>query len=287
MRCAMALIGAASLSDLGPHCLAPAEPLARNWLESAFPLVREGYGAAAEDIRDFGAESAGQLDWSETASEADTMNIWSRDQSAGAGRRRHRLGNHRRHASCVGRGRPCLRARFRLRYRRHRLGRPSERRHHLSGGDPRTRSRPPTACCSARCRTTNIRRPGRAGSIPPANCAISSIFLPTSAPRAPARAFRPCGAPFDLVIVRENTEGFYSDRTMYRGTGEFMPTPDLAMAMRKVTRPARAIAEAAFELARRRRRKVTSVHKSNVLRVSDGLFLNAPAPWRRASGRSI
>ncbi len=51
LRCAMTLIGAASLADLGPACLAPAEPLARNWIESAFPLVREGYGAPAEDIR--------------------------------------------------------------------------------------------------------------------------------------------------------------------------------------------------------------------------------------------
>ena len=30
----------------------------------------------------------------------------------------------------------------------------------------------------------------------------------------------------DLVIVRENTEGFYADRNTYAGTGEFMPTPD-------------------------------------------------------------
>jgi 3-isopropylmalate dehydrogenase len=83
-----------------------------------------------------------------------------------------------------------------------------------------------------------------------------------------------CGAPVDLVIVRENTEGFYADRSMHVGPGEFMPTPDLAMAMRKVTRQGSTrIAEAAFTLARQRRRKVTSVHKSNVLRVSDGLYL--------------
>ena len=84
----------------------------------------------------------------------------------------------------------------------------------------------------------------------------------------------PAGRALDLVIVRENTEGFYADRTMFAGTGEFMPTPDLAMAMRKVTRAGSTrIAEAAFELAMRRRRRVTAVHKANVLRVSDGLFL--------------
>ncbi|WP_158744071.1 isocitrate/isopropylmalate dehydrogenase family protein [Acidisphaera sp. L21] len=83
-----------------------------------------------------------------------------------------------------------------------------------------------------------------------------------------------CGIPFDLVVVRENTEGFYADRTMFVGTGEVMPTPDLAMAFRKVTRQGSLrIAESAFKLALQRRRKVTAVHKANVLRVSDGLFL--------------
>ncbi len=81
--------------------------------------------------------------------------------------------------------------------------------------------------------------------------------------------------PMDLVIVRENTEGFYADRNMHVGTGELMPTPDIALAVRKVTAAASArIARAAFALARERRRKVTAVHKANVLRVSEGLFLD-------------
>jgi 3-isopropylmalate dehydrogenase len=79
----------------------------------------------------------------------------------------------------------------------------------------------------------------------------------------------------DLVIVRENTEGFYADRTMFAGTGEFMPTEDLAMSMRKITREgSRRIAVSAFELARTRRKKVTIVHKANVLKITDGLFLS-------------
>ena len=83
-----------------------------------------------------------------------------------------------------------------------------------------------------------------------------------------------CGVPVDLVIVRENTEGFYADRSMFLGSGEFMPTPDLALSVRKITRAGSTrIAEAAFALARQRRGKVTAVHKANVLRVSDGLFL--------------
>ena len=83
-----------------------------------------------------------------------------------------------------------------------------------------------------------------------------------------------CGKPVDLVVVRENTEGFYADRSMHMGPGEFMPTPDVALAMRKITRNAcLRIAETAFALARVRRKRVTVVHKANVLRISDGLFL--------------
>jgi 3-isopropylmalate dehydrogenase len=80
--------------------------------------------------------------------------------------------------------------------------------------------------------------------------------------------------PMDLVIVRENTEGFYSDRNMHAGSGEFMPDADMALSVRKITaKGSSRIARAAFELARRRRRKVTAVHKANVIKLSDGLFL--------------
>jgi 3-isopropylmalate dehydrogenase len=80
--------------------------------------------------------------------------------------------------------------------------------------------------------------------------------------------------PMDLVIVRENTEGFYSDRNMFAGAGEFMPDADSAFSIRKITAKASArVARAAFELARRRRSRVTAVHKANVLKLSDGLFL--------------
>jgi 3-isopropylmalate dehydrogenase len=84
-----------------------------------------------------------------------------------------------------------------------------------------------------------------------------------------------CGKPVDLVVVRENTEGFYADRNMFMGGGEFMPTPDVALALRKITRHGSTrIAETAFKLAMQRpRRKVTAVHKANVLRITDGLFL--------------
>ena len=86
----------------------------------------------------------------------------------------------------------------------------------------------------------------------------------------------PIQKKIDLVIVRENTEGFYSDRSMFYGSGEFMPTKDLAMSVRKVTREASTrIAEVAFELASTRLNRVAAIHKSNVFRLSDGLFLES------------
>ena len=94
---------------------------------------------------------------------------------------------------------------------------------------------------------------------------------------ARARPGIPATAPdIDLVIVRENTEGFYADRSMYRGSGEFMATEDVALAVRKITRAAsERIAEAACRLAMTRKRKLTIVHKRNVLKLSDGLFTEA------------
>ncbi len=82
------------------------------------------------------------------------------------------------------------------------------------------------------------------------------------------------GKPVDLVIYRENTEGFYADRNMHLGCGEFMPTEDMALAVRRVTaKCCNRIARRAFEAAMARRKKVTAVHKANVFKISDGLFL--------------
>jgi isocitrate/isopropylmalate dehydrogenase len=82
------------------------------------------------------------------------------------------------------------------------------------------------------------------------------------------------GKPVDLVIYRENTEGFYADRNMFLGRAEFMPTEDMAIAVRRVTaKCCERIARRAFEAAVTRRKKVTAVHKANVFRISDGLFL--------------
>lgn len=82
----------------------------------------------------------------------------------------------------------------------------------------------------------------------------------------------------DVFIVRENTEGFYADRSLFEGYGEFRPTADTAMSMRLITAQAsRRIAKVAFEYARRRNNSVTVVGKRHVLQVTDGLFMSAVA----------
>ncbi|MCD6480193.1 isocitrate/isopropylmalate dehydrogenase family protein [Candidatus Bathyarchaeota archaeon] len=73
----------------------------------------------------------------------------------------------------------------------------------------------------------------------------------------------------DLIIVRENTEGLYVG---VEGRG-----PDWGVSMRVTTlKASERIAHYAFQLAEKLgRRKVTAVHKANVLRATCGLFLEA------------
>ncbi|MGG7518754.1 isocitrate/isopropylmalate dehydrogenase family protein [Allorhizobium undicola] len=91
---------------------------------------------------------------------------------------------------------------------------------------------------------------------------------------ARSRPFLNDAKKMDLVIMREATEGFYPDRNMYAGTGEFMPTPDVALSVRKITAHAcERIARQAFLLAMKRDKKVTAVHKANNFILTDGLFM--------------
>jgi len=74
----------------------------------------------------------------------------------------------------------------------------------------------------------------------------------------------------DLVIVRENTEDLY--------TGKEFQVDDSAVALRIISgKASKRIAKYAFETAKLRdsMKKVTCVHKSNVMRVTDGLFSKA------------
>jgi isocitrate dehydrogenase (NAD+) len=77
-------------------------------------------------------------------------------------------------------------------------------------------------------------------------------------------------ADVDLIIVRENTEDLYAGV-------EHMVGPDAAESIKIITRAAsQRIARYAFEYAvRNGRRKVTAVHKANIMKLSDGLFLDS------------
>jgi isocitrate dehydrogenase (NAD+) len=74
----------------------------------------------------------------------------------------------------------------------------------------------------------------------------------------------------DLVIVRENTEG------LYVGIEHEVIAGEAAEAIRIITRKgSERIVRFAFEYARENgRRKVTAVHKANILKITDGLFLS-------------
>ena len=67
-------------------------------------------------------------------------------------------------------------------------------------------------------------------------------------------------SPFDLVVVRENTEGFYADRNVESGNSEILVTPDVAISLRRITRECcERIARSAFQLAMQRRKQLTLV----------------------------
>jgi isocitrate dehydrogenase (NAD+) len=74
--------------------------------------------------------------------------------------------------------------------------------------------------------------------------------------------------PIDLIIFRENTEDLYSGL-------EHEVVPGVVESLKIITRTASTrIAQATFEYARREgRKRVTAVHKANIMKMSDGLFL--------------
>ena len=76
----------------------------------------------------------------------------------------------------------------------------------------------------------------------------------------------------DLIIVRENTEDLYSGL-------EHEVVPGVVESLKIITEKAsRRIAEFAFAHARRHgRKKVTAVHKANIMKLGDGLFMRTVA----------
>lgn len=75
-------------------------------------------------------------------------------------------------------------------------------------------------------------------------------------------------AGVDLIVVRENTEDLYSGL-------EHEVVPGVVESLKIITdKASRRIAKFAFEYARREgRKKITAVHKANIMKLSDGLFL--------------
>src|ERR1041385_7387692 len=99
--------------------------------------------------------------------------------------------------------------------------------------------------------------PVEKGGINPSGALRKRLDLFANIRPAKTRAQFPArfGKGADLVIVRENTEGFYADRNMHQGVGDILVTPDVAISMRKITRHGSTrIVEEAFRLAMRRRR---------------------------------
>ncbi len=89
----------------------------------------------------------------------------------------------------------------------------------------------------------------------------------------PAKTLPGLKGPFadknvDIIIVRENTEDLYAGI-------EFQPHPDMAQGIKVITRPGcERICRYAFEMARsQKRRRVTAVHKANIMKICDGMFL--------------
>jgi isocitrate dehydrogenase (NAD+) len=92
----------------------------------------------------------------------------------------------------------------------------------------------------------------------------------------------------DLVVVRENTEDLYAGIELEEGTDEARELiawvedhlqarvrPDSGLSLKPISvSGARRIVEFAFDFARRNgRRKVTAVHKANIMKFTDGLYL--------------
>lgn len=90
----------------------------------------------------------------------------------------------------------------------------------------------------------------------------------------PAKTLPGVKGPFtdhkvDIITVRENTEGLYSGI-------EYMPTPDVAQAIKVMTRQGCSrLVRYGLEMAKRQgRKRVTAVHKANIMKLTDGMFLD-------------
>lgn len=80
-----------------------------------------------------------------------------------------------------------------------------------------------------------------------------------------------------ITVLRENTEGFYPDRNLAWGYGEFKPRADVALSLRVITEEAcQRFARFAFEYAQATgERRLAVIHKRTALPQTEGLFIGA------------
>jgi 3-isopropylmalate dehydrogenase len=94
----------------------------------------------------------------------------------------------------------------------------------------------------------------------------------------PTRSYPGIGCLYDdidLIIVRENNEGFQPDRNVVAGSGEFRPTEDVTISVRVITKEgSRKVVRAALEIARARKKRLTLVHKNTVFKLGCGMFVD-------------
>ncbi|MDP6494262.1 MAG: isocitrate/isopropylmalate dehydrogenase family protein [Dehalococcoidia bacterium] len=118
----------------------------------------------------------------------------------------------------------------------------------------------------------------------------------------PCKSYQGVSSPFrdvDIVVVRENTEDLYCGIEFEKGSPGTQKLIDLikedsgrlvgkdsGFSLKMISETgARRIVKFAFEYAREHgRKKVTAVHKANILKFSDGLFLNAAREVAREYG---
>ena len=112
----------------------------------------------------------------------------------------------------------------------------------------------------------------------------------------PTRSYPGIGCLYDdidLIIVRENNEGFQPDRNVVAGSGEFRPNDDVTISVRVITRVgSRRVARAALETRAAAQEALTFVHKNTVFKLGCGMFVEEcykaaeEYPGRRRSTRS-
>ena len=94
--------------------------------------------------------------------------------------------------------------------------------------------------------------------------------MPTSDPSSASRVSKTPFADINLIVVRENTEDLYSGL-------EHQVVPGVVESLKIITAKASTrIARFAFSYARQKgRRRVTAIHKANIMKLGDGLFLES------------